>query len=52
MTIDQLRYKIEATFLDDITRSANPVFMATQILNKYSKEFLNLVLEPKKTEDS
>ena len=37
MIADQMRSKIEVTFLDEIACNADPSFMATQMINKYSK---------------
>ena len=52
MTTEKMWYEIEATFLDDITCSTNPVFITSQIIRRYGNEILNLVLKQNKTKET
>lgn len=42
MRIDQMRSETHASFLDDISHSADSVFMAHKLIKKYSDETLSL----------
>ena len=45
MIVDQMQSKIQVSFLDDITLSANPMFMAQQLIQRYSDEIVNIIIE-------
>ena len=45
MIVDQIQSKIWASFLHDITLSANPMFMAQQLIQRYSDEIVNIIIE-------
>ena len=51
MRVDQLQSKIEATFVDDIACSTNPIFMAIEIIKKLTKKMLKFLMAPNKIDE-
>ena len=45
MIANQMRSKTQASFLDDISYSDDPVFMDHQHIQTYSDEILNIILD-------
>ena len=44
MIVDQMQSKIQASFLHDITLSADTMFMAQQLKQRYSDEIFNIII--------
>ena len=47
-----MQYKTWTSFLDDITLSADPMFMAQQLIQRYSDKILNIILEDDTSEET
>ena len=45
MTTDQMRSETQVLFLDDISHSADPIIMTHQLIQRYSDEIINIILE-------
>ena len=44
VTADQMQSEIRASFLHDITLSADPMFMAQQLKQRYTDEIVNIII--------
>ena len=45
MIADLMQSKIWASFLNDITLSVDPMFMAQQLKQRYSDEIVNIIIK-------
>ena len=45
MTADQMQSKIEVSFLHEIALSANPMFMAQKLKQRYTDEIVNIIIK-------
>ena len=51
MTPNQIRSKIRVSFLHDIALSADPMFMAQQLKQRYTDEIVNIIIEGDRSEE-
>jgi uncharacterized lipoprotein len=51
MAVEQMRSEIRASFLHDIALSANPIFMAQQLKQRFTDEMLNIIMEGETSEE-
>ena len=45
MTADQMQSEIRGSFLHDITLSADPMFMAQKLKQRYTDKIVNIIIE-------
>ena len=51
MTANQMRSKIQASFLHDIALSVDPVFITQKIKKRYTDELVNIIIEGDRSEE-
>ena len=51
MTVIQMQSEIWMSFLHDIALSADPMFMAQQLKQRYSDEIVNIIIEGDTSEE-
>ena len=48
---DQMQFETQASFLDDITLSVDPMFMAQQLTQRYSDGIINILIKSDASEE-
>ena len=51
MTTDQMQSKMRVSFLHDIALSADPMFMAQQLKQRYTNEIVNIIIKCETSEE-